>query len=266
MAEKERRALEDQLRHSQRLESLGTLAGGVAHEFNNVLQPLILYTDLVLEDMQGDNSARQSLERVLKLAHRAKGLSQQILTFGRQYKESERNVRDIAKVVEEAIAMIRALFPETTKIQFDSGTDIGPVFCNPAEIQQLLVNLCNNSFQALRDDRDGIRVTLKEVQVPELLAREIPELRTGEYAVLDVTDTGSGMDEGTVKRVFEPFYTTQRVGQGTGLGLSVVHGIVMRHGGAVTIESELGEGTKVRIYLPISDTQPNGSDNTTGNI
>lgn len=266
LAEKEQRALEDQLRHSQRLESLGTLAGGVAHEFNNVLQPLILYTDLALEDLPDDIPPRQSLERVLKLAHRAKGLSQQILTFGRQYNESERNVSDIVKVVEEAIAMIKALFPATLNILFEPGRDIGPVLCNPAEIQQLLVNLCNNSFQALRDDREKIHITLKEVVVPELLATEIPDLRTGEYAVLDVTDTGSGMDEGTVKRVFEPFYTTQRVGEGTGLGLSVVHGIVMRHGGAVTIDSELGKGTKVRVYLPISDTQPHGSDNRTGNM
>lgn len=252
-SETERRNLERYLRHAQRLESLGTLAGGVAHEFNNVLQPLLLYTDLALEDLPEDSPAVENLKNILTLANRAKGLSQQILTFGRQDTDAEFELLNLTPVVHEALTMIRALLPATIDIRADISSDIGNVRGDPAQIKQLLVNLCNNSFRALAASDGHIIVSLKEVIVPRKLASEHPKLRDGEYVVLQVADTGVGMDPQTVERVFEPFFTTQDVGQGTGLGLSVVHGIVVRHDGEIILESELGKGTRVRIYLPLAD-------------
>jgi len=252
-AETERRNLERYLRHAQRLESLGTLAGGVAHEFNNVLQPLLLYTDLALEDLPEGSPVADNLQNVLNLAKRAKGLSQQILTFGRQDTDADFELLNLTPVVREALTMIRALLPATIDMRADLSSDIGDVRCDPAQIKQLIVNLCNNSFRALSSTNGYIHISLKEVIVPRNMAKEYPNLHEGENVVLQISDTGVGMDPQTVERVFEPFFTTQDVGQGTGLGLSVVHGIVLRHDGEIMVESELGKGTNVRIYLPLVD-------------
>ena len=252
LAEAERRGMEDYLRQAQRLESLGTLAGGVAHEFNNVLQPIMLYTELALEDVQPRTPASVNLKRVLELANRAKGLSRQILTFGRREEQSEFRSVDLKDVVHEAVTMIRALLPATIDIRTELGMEIGRVNCDPSQIKQLVVNLCNNAYQALRRPDDYISISLNEVIVPAESGKNTTNLQPGEYVVLTVTDTGEGMDEETVRRVFEPFFTTRDVGDGTGLGLSVVHGIVMRHQGDIQIESEAGKGTRIRVYLPLA--------------
>jgi len=259
LAEAERRTLEARLRHAQRLESLGTLAGGVAHEFNNVLQPLLLYTDLSLEDLPDDSPIAANMQRVLELAHRAKGLSQQILTFGRFGDETEFEELAITPVVEEAITMILALLPATVDVRVDIEPDIGNVRCDPAQIQQLVVNLCNNAFQALTSSGGHIGIRLSQASVADGRASQHPNLHAGDYVVLEVADTGHGMDAETIERVFEPFFTTQVVGEGTGLGLSVVHGIVMRHDGEIILTSEPGEGTQFRVYLPLAKSAGNNA-------
>lgn len=251
-AEAERLNLERQVRHAQRLEALGTLAGGVAHEFNNVLQPILLYTDLTRDELPEGSDAAENLARVMDLAKRAKALSNQILTFGRYDNEAELDETALAPVVEEALEMIRALLPATVDLRSDISSDVGEVRCDPAQIKQLLVNLCNNAYGALRDSDGYIEVSLQEVIVPAQFASRYPRLREGEYAVLQVHDTGCGMDKETMERAFEPFFTTQDIGEGTGLGLSVVHGIVMRHDGEVIVQSEVGRGTQFRIYLPLA--------------
>jgi len=251
-AEEDRRSLERQVRHAQRLESLGTLAGGVAHEFNNVLQPILLYTDLVREELPEDSEAAGNLTRVMGLARRAKALSNQILTFGHFDAESELEVTELAPVVEEALTMIQALLPATVDLRSDISSDVGPVRCDPAQIKQLLVNLCNNAYRALSGEDGYIEVSLKEVIVPAAFAARYPRLREEEYVVLQVADTGCGMDRQTMERAFEPFFTTHTVGEGTGLGLSVVHGIVMRHDGEIILQSEPGRGAQFRIYLPLA--------------
>lgn len=238
------------LRHAQRLKSLGTLAGGVAHEFNNVLQPLLLYTELALEDLPDGSPIASNMERVLELANRAKGLSKQILTFGRLGDDGELAVMPVTPVVEEAVTMIRALLPANVDLRIDIDPDAGDVRCDPAQIQQLVVNLCNNAFQASTSGDAHIGVSLVRRTVDVKQAGRHLHLNAGEYVVLDVTDTGRGMDAETVERVYEPFYTTQDVGEGTGLGLSVVHGIVRRHDGEILLKSKLGEGTRFRVYLP----------------
>jgi signal transduction histidine kinase len=250
-AEADRRQLEDQVHHDQRLRSLGTLAGGVAHEFNNVLQPMVLYLELALEDIPADSPVAQNLLHVQELANRAKGLSQQILTFSRQDSDPRFVTGSLAPVTEEAVTMIRALLPATVDLRIDIDPECGPVNCVPEQINQLLVNLCNNAFQALSDASGHITVSLREEDVSDELARRQPNLAAGPHVVLEVTDTGTGMDAETQERIFEPFFTTQEVGKGTGLGLSVVHGIVKRHDGEIVVESEPGKGTRFSIYLPL---------------
>ncbi len=249
-AELERRKAEIHLRHMHRLQSIGTLAGGVAHEFNNVLLPLLLYTDLALEDLPEDSSVRPNLERVMKLANRAKGLSEQILTFGRPSDEAMTEIPDVAPVVEEAMSMVRALIPASIKIQLDVQGPVGPMLCNPNEIQQLVVNLCSNAYHSLLDGGGLIEVCFENCSVTPELAEKHPRLGQGGYARLTVSDTGEGMDSATIERIFDPFFTTREVGKGTGLGLSVVHGIIVKHKGDIVVSSELGEGTTIDVYFP----------------
>ena len=249
-AEADRQHLEKQVHHHQRLRSLGTLAGGVAHEFNNVLQPMVLYLELALEDLPADSPVAENLQRVQELAERAKGLSREILTFSRQDSEPRFVTENLAPIAEEAITMIRALLPATVDLRVDIDPGCRPVQCVPEQIKQLLFNLCNNAYQALSDGSGHITVSLQEVQVSAEMAQRHAHLDAAPHVMLDVRDTGRGMDKETRERIFEPFFTTQEVGKGTGLGLSVVHGIVKRHDGEIIVESEPGEGTRFSVYLP----------------
>ncbi len=249
-AEAERRHLEEQARHHQRLRSLGTLAGGVAHEFNNVLQPMVLYLELALEDIPADSLTAENLQRVQELANRAKGLSQQILTFSRHDSEPRFVRQSLVRITEEAVTMVRALLPATVDLRADIDPGSSTVNCAPEQIQQVLVNLCNNAYQALSEGGGHVSVSLRDAEVSDEMASRYPNPDTARFVVLEVRDTGRGMDAATQARIFEPFFTTQEVGKGTGLGLSVVHGIVERHGGEIVVESEPGEGTRISVYLP----------------
>jgi len=253
--EDERRRIASQLNHEQRLQSIGTLAGGVAHEFNNVLLPLLLYLDLVLEDLPVDSPVRPNLERVSRLANRARGLSQQILTFGRQSSDSTKVAVDIGPIVEEAMSMVRALIPATIEIRLDIAENIGTIFCDANEIQQLVVNLSSNAYRALSTTGGYISVSVARVVVTESFAAKYARLHAGKYVRLQVADTGEGMNAATRERLFEPFFTTREVGSGTGLGLAVVHGIVVKHDGEIVVESNLGHGTTFDVYLPLAGLQ-----------
>lgn len=255
-AEADKERMEGQLRHVQRLESIGTMAGGIAHEFNNILLPILLYTDLALDDLPEDSPVRGNLKRVMELANRAKGLSRQILTFGRQSSDSMRIALDIAPVVEEAVSMIRALVPANIEIRAEIEHNAGTVFCDASEIQQLVVNLCSNAYLALQGGNGYLAVSVSRQSVSANFAGRHPRLKEGQYVELKVVDNGVGMDAATVERVFEPFFTTRPVGKGTGLGLSVVHGIVTKHSGDVVVHSIPGNGTTVTVYFPIAGKHP----------
>ena len=249
--EEERRQIEARLQHMQRLESIGTLAGGVAHEFNNILLPLQLYTELALEDLPADSPVRTNLERVIRLAKRAKGLSRKILTFGRPTSPSDRLALELGPVVAEAMSMVRALVPASIDIRIDIQDKAGVVKCDPGEVQQLVVNLCSNAFLALPASGGFITVSVARANVSEEFAQKHPRLRPGPYVRLRIIDNGEGMDSATISRVFEPFFTTRDVGQGTGLGLSVVHGIVVQHEGEITVDSAPAQGTTFSVYFPL---------------
>jgi len=249
-AEEERRKAETHLRHMHRIESIGTMAGGVAHEFNNVLLPILLYTDLALEDLPKDSPTRPNLERVMRLANRAKGLSEQILTFGRPSDEAMAVHADLAPILDEALSMVRALIPASIEIRIGIHRPIGPIECDPNEVQQLVVNLCSNAYKALLKGGGCIRVAAENVEVTPEFAAQHPPLEIGRYARVTVADDGEGMDSATIERMFDPFFSTREVGKGTGLGLSVVHGIVAKHEGEIVVASEVGVGTTIDVYIP----------------
>jgi PAS domain S-box-containing protein len=248
-AREERQKLEAQLRQAQKLETIGTLAGGVAHDFNNILTPIMVYAEMAAKRLSGDHATRSDLEHVIAGANRAKDLVKQILTFSRQT-ESERIVIELSSIVKEALKLLKASFPSTIAIEADIQTGCGEVLADPSQIHQLLMNLCTNAFHAMREKGGVLRVTLESVTVTEEAARMIPAISAGEFVRLTVADTGCGMDERTQERIFEPFFTTKKVGEGTGLGLSVVHGIVTSYDGAITTQSEVGKGTLFEVYLP----------------
>jgi signal transduction histidine kinase len=166
---------------------------------------------------------------------------------------------NLAPIVDEALAMVAALLPATIDIRSDIHPDIGLVDCDRRQIRQLIVNLCSNAFQSLSKGTGHIAIRYFHRLVDADEARQHHGLHAGNYAVIEISDTGAGMDEATLRRIFEPFYTTQGVGEGTGLGLSVVHGIVSRHGGGIGVQSQVGEGSRFRIYLPMANREISGS-------
>jgi PAS domain S-box-containing protein len=254
-AERERQNLEAQLQHSQRMETIGTLAGGIAHDFNNILSPILGYTDLVMEDLGENHPTYSNLQEVVKAGHRAKELVQQIMVFSRQM---DRDVGPIHLhlVVREALKFIRASLPTTIEIQQNVSIESGVVRANSTQIHHLLVNLCTNSAHSMRESGGLLRVELQPFEVDEEMAGKHTDLATGSYARLSVRDTGRGMDEKTRERMFEPFFTTREVGDGTGLGLSVVHGIVASHNGVIAVDSQPGEGTTITVYFPTAPSAP----------
>jgi len=241
--------LEAQLQQKQRLETVGTLAGGVAHEFNNVLVPITLYTELSLDSLPADHPARSNLLRVLAAARRARLVITKVFEFGRHYDSGSLQVVSIAPAVEEGLRLFMALRP--TNIEIDASIDAGcsPVRAEPPLIVQVVMNLCTNAYQAMGDRGGSILVQLHDVS---LTAEDAPQRQAGRYVELLVRDTGHGMDAETRERIFEPFFTTREVGDGTGLGLSVVHGIATGMGATLHVESSVGVGTTIRMLMPAS--------------
>jgi PAS domain S-box-containing protein len=227
---------ETQLHHSDRLEALGMLAGGVAHELNNALVPVIALTDLVARRLPAEGRDRRNLGMVLKGAERSRELVKQILAFSRK-EEHHRDDIELASVVRQALSMLRATLPASIRLEEEIEAS-APVTGDPTQLHQVIVNIVNNAAHAIGVEMGTIRVRL--MREPE-----------GDYLRLSVSDTGCGMDEATRLRIFEPFFTTKPVGEGTGLGLAVVHGIVKAHGGHVEVESAPGRGTSFHILLPL---------------
>ena len=255
IAEKEasdnrREELEGKLRQTQKLETVGVMAGGIAHEFNNILLPIFLYTEQAMHDLPADSPIRERLARVLKSSKRAKSLIQQILTFSRQAGKQEYKPVDVKPIVKEALELLRALIPSTVELREVLVVDVCMVLADRDQIHQLVMNLCSNAYKALDESGGSITVVLDHFTVDEQLSRDHPHLRIGKYIRLSVQDTGHGIDHHHLERIFEPFYTTRTIGQGTGLGLSVAHGITMSHKGYISVQSELGKGTIFYVYLP----------------
>jgi signal transduction histidine kinase len=233
--ERKRRDLEAQLHHSQKLEALGTLAGGITHDLNNTLVPIVALSKAMARRLPEGSRDRASLELVIQAADRARDLLGQILAFSRK-QAVEYKLVDLGQVVAPGIKLLRSLVPTTIDLVSELAA-VPPVMGDSGQCYQVLVNLVSNASRAIGSGPGVITVRLGY------------DAETG-GVVLSVEDTGCGMDETTQRRIFEPFYTTRKVGEGTGLGLSVVHGIVTSHGGRIDVKSTLGHGTTFTIHLP----------------
>jgi PAS domain S-box-containing protein len=243
------RQLEAQFRQAQKMDAIGTLAGGIAHDFNNILTAIFGNCYLLREDLNGNTEAQEKVEEIMRSSTRAKDLVQQILTFSRKGEE-KRQVIPLNTVIKEATKFIRATLPSNIKVNMDLAPDAPPVLADPTQIYQVTMNLATNALHAMSDKPGELDITL-DTFVPDMGFIQLhPEFQLLPYARLTVADTGCGMDEKTKERIFEPFFTTKPVGQGTGLGLSVVHGVVKSHDGVITVDSLPGKGTTFRLYFP----------------
>lgn len=248
--EAEKQSLESQLRRAQRLETIGTLAGGIAHDFNNILTPILGYSEIALHNIP-ENGRREEIEHVIQAAYRAKDLVKQILTFSRQGEEVQKPI-ELYLIIKEALKLLRASLSKSIEIRENIDTKTGAVLADPSQIHQVIMNLCTNASHAMRERGGTLEVTLKPLALDANSAKAYPKLTPGDYSCLIIRDTGHGISETTLERIFEPFFTTKAVGEGTGLGLSVVHGIITKHRGAIHVESELNKGTTFTILLPLA--------------
>jgi len=240
--------LEARLKNAQKMEAIGTLAGGIAHDFNNILGSIMLNSELALDDAEEGGEISYSLEQILKASHRAKDLVEQILTFSRN-SEVDKQPLNISSIIKETAKMMRAMFPSTILIHVEASDESGWVNANPTQIQQLLLNLSTNSAHAMSDHGGVLKIDLRSVALSAHDTDKL-NLKPGSYTKLTVTDTGHGIDADLHQRIFDPFFTTKSTGEGTGLGLSVVHGIVENHEGAMNMNSTPGKGTEFTIFIP----------------
>ena len=252
-AEEEHKRLETQLQQAQKMEAIGTLAGGIAHDFNNILTAVIGYTELAVDDAEDGTILHSNLKEVITAGNRAKDLVKQILAFSRQADRELKPVQ-VELVVKEAVKLIRASLPSTIEIKQNIESK-SAILADPTQVHQVLMNLCTNAHHAMSDRGGVLTVSLRDVTIDSGFESRKLDLGTGGYLCLQVKDTGHGMPEEVRTRIFDPFFTTKERDKGTGMGLSVVHGIVKSHGGAITVHSQPGKGTSFAIYLPIIRTE-----------
>ena len=251
VSEEKRLDLERRLQHRERIATIGTLAGGVAHEFNNIMTPILLYTQLALEEVPADSALGKDLTRVIAAAHRARSLVTRILTFSREMDSHQPKVFPLRAPVEEALTLLREIVPVNIEIVFTAPPEALLVRGDASLVHQVVINLCTNAYKAMGRNGGKLGVKLAAVDDPS-----DGQLAPGCYHLLEVSDTGHGMDQSVLAHIFEPFFTTREVGEGTGLGLAVVHGIVSSMRGAITVRSRPGHGTTFSVYLPATSAQP----------
>ncbi len=241
--------LEEQLRQSQKMEALGTLAGGIAHDFNNVIYSILGFTELAMDDVPKGSRSSDCLHQVYDAGKRASALVKQILTFSRKEEQTRRPIR-LQPIVKEVLGLLRGSLPPGIDIRQKLEPGCGMVLADPTQIHQVVLNLATNALHAMRERGGSLEVSLCERWVGKAETKRNPDFRDGRYLRLTVGDSGHGMDESTVARIFEPFFTTKEVGEGTGMGLAVVHGITKNHGGVIEVESRPGAGTRFDLWLP----------------
>ena len=247
--EKESLRIQAQLQQAQKMEAIGTLAGGIAHDFNNILSAVIGYTEIALTDVSEDTSQHRNLQEVLKAGSRARDLVKQILTFSRQTEQELKPVK-INQIIRESLKLLRASLPTTVKISHDIQSD-SAVLADPTQIHQVIMNLFTNAAHAMRSSGGQLKIELSDVVLGGSFIEQHPYLSPGVYIKLRVIDTGHGMEKAILDRIFDPFFTTKERGEGTGMGLAVVLGIVKSHGGTITVESEPEKGARFNVFLPV---------------
>jgi len=245
--EAERANIEVQLQQAQRIEAIGTLAGCIAHDFNNILTPIIVRTEMALSAAPAGSGIQNNLERVLEASNRAKNRVRQILAFSRQAEYDQKPLK-LGPIIMEALKLLRASIPSSIEIHQDIETESDTVLADPVQMHQIVMNLCTNAAYAMRLDGGVLTVRLDQKSINAKALH--PDLEPGPYMRLSVTDTGPGIDAKIIDRIFDPFFTTKERGEGAGMGLSVVHGIVKNRGGTIRVESKPEKGTAFEILIP----------------
>jgi len=254
------RKLEVDLRQAQKMQAMGTLSGGIAHDFNNILTPIIGYTELMMSTIPDESQTKWMLERVINASYRAKDLVKQILTFSRQT-EQERKPVQINLIIKEALRLLRASLPVTIEIRQNIEC-IASVLGDPTQIHQVFMNLCTNAGHAMQEEGGVLEVSLSEVELDAVFAQRYQNIVPGPHVRMTVADSGHGMTSEVMERIFDPFFTTKSRAEGTGMGLSVVHGIVKNHDGVISGYSEPGKGSIFHVYLPVLTEDTTSADDT----
>jgi len=250
LAEKELIKTQERLQHAHKMEAIGTLAAGIAHDFNNILTPIFGFTEMIKSTLPEDSKAFRNTEFVLTAAKRAKELVHQILTFSRHTEDKKQTVY-LQSLLKETIKLMRSSIPTTIEIRELINTTCNPISANPIQMHQVIMNLCTNAYQAMRKKGGILAISLKEINICSDNYVTNLDLKEGHYLRLEVSDTGIGIEKESLKRIFEPYYTTKQKDEGTGLGLSVTHGIIKNHDGQIVVYSEPGQGTTFHVYLPV---------------
>ena len=256
------KTMEENLRQSQKMESIGTLTGGVAHDFNNILGIIVGNTELALDDVPEWNPAHSNLEEIKTASLRASKIVKQLLSFSRKTDQKLQPI-EIAFVIKDALKFMRSTIPTTIDIQQDIQVTDETILADPTQINQVMMNLCINASQAMEQTGGNLTVNMEKVILDDNSAKDYPDLRNGEYVKVTVSDTGAGIDPEIIERIFDPYFTTKEVGKGSGMGLSVVLGIINNHNGAISVDSKPGKGTTFSILFPVAAEKPEIEKDTT---
>ncbi len=258
--EYEQKDLENKLQQAHKMEAIGTLAGGIAHDFNNILAVILGYTEMAKEDCASDSAIVKDLDMVLEAGNRARNLVQQILAFSRQ-EQTLFVVFQPAHIITEAIGMIRQTFPSTITINQDIETQTSPIFADPSQFSQILINLCTNAFHAMEKTGGNLDICLKETYLEGKNPITIQNFNPGTYVQLSISDSGQGIPKDVKDKIFDPYFTTKKSGKGTGLGLSIIHGIVKNFGGFISFISEIDKGSTFNVFIPVSEEEQLSENN-----
>lgn len=250
LAEDDKYILEAKLRQAHKMEAIGTLAGGIAHDFNNILGIIIGNSELAMDDIPESNPARLNMEGIMTASVRAKDIVQQLLSFSRKT-EQEKQIIKLQSIVKETLVLLRSTIPATIEIQHNIADDPGSIKADPSQIHQVIVNLCTNAAHAMETDGGILEIHISQAELDEITKIQFTRLKPGQYIQLTISDTGNGIDQEIIGKIFDPYFTTKEFGRGTGMGLSIVHGIITNHDGSISVYSEHGKGTTFKILLPV---------------
>jgi len=250
----EKEKLQDQLRQAHKMEAVGTIAGGIAHDFNNILGIIIGNLELALDDIPSWNPAFKNMEQIKIASFRARDVVKQLLSFSRKEEYSQETIA-INDIIKESMSLLRASTPTTIEINTNLIKNNEMIMADATQIHQVLINLCTNAVHSMEEKGGILSVEVSKVHLTDDTTFDLGELSKGDYAQITVQDTGTGIDSEIQKKMFDPYYTSKEIGKGTGMGLAVVQGIILNHGGAISVDSEIQKGTSIKVLFPIRDQQ-----------